>query len=103
MMKRSATPAPWEVEKFGSSSGKGVGEVNSVSRSVSPAEGEAAATPSPPPVASSDVELFGSPSRSDVEEVAASSSLDAYLALLCLAELRCRRRLELLAFCLATN
>ncbi len=95
------------MEEVGSISGSGrveseaAVEVNPVSHSVSHAEGKA--SPGPSHVATSDVEPVDSPSRSEVEEVAASSSSDAYLALLCLAELRCRRRLELLAFCLATN
>ena len=107
MMIRSATHSPWELEEVGSSSGKGVGEieavveVNPVSRSV--AHAEAAAAPSPSHVTTSDFELVDSPSRSYVDqvdsrsrlEVEASSSLHAYLPLLWLAELRCRSRLEL--------
>ena len=105
MKKRSDTRSPLVVEEVGSSSGKEVGEVevDSVSGSVSHAEAEAAEAPSPSHVATSDFELVDSPSRSYVDqvdsrsrlEVDASSSLHAYLALLCLAELRCRSRLEL--------
>ena len=103
-MKRNATRAPWEVEEFDSTSGSGmveidvVVELDPVSVSVSPAE--AVEAPSPPSVFASDVEQVNSGSRSEVEEVGASSSLRAYLALLCLAELRCRIRLELFVFCL---
>ncbi len=75
MMKRSATPAPWEVEEFDSTSGTGlvetdaVGEVNPVFRSTSPAEPEEAPTPSPSHVSTSDFEQVESPSRLEVEPV----------------------------------
>ena len=88
MMKRSGTRSPWEVDEFGSSSGKGVGkseavvevdsvsnsilpmvEVDCVSSSVSPALAEAAEAPSPMHVATSDVEPVVSPSRSEVETI----------------------------------
>ena len=75
MKKRSDTRSPWEVDEFGSSSGKGVGEIEAVlevdsvsnsvlpivevdcvSSSLSPAEAEAAEAPSPSHEATSDVE-----------------------------------------------
>ena len=104
MIKRSATRSSLELEEFCSTSGNGMVEVNPVSRSISHAEeeAEAAADPTPSHGATSDAEQVDSPSRSEVEDVEESSSLHAYLALLCLVELRCRNRLELLAFCLAT-
>ena len=104
MMKRNEqgdTSSRLGVDEFGSTSSIGVGEVDPASLSVSHPETEA--TPSPSHETTSNVEPVDSPSRAEVEEVGASSSSRAYLALLCLAELRCRRRLELLAFCLATN
>ncbi len=61
MTQRSDTRSPLEVEEVGSSSGKGVGEIEGdwVSSSVSPAEPEAAKAPS----------------RSDVEQVNTRSRL----------------------------
>ena len=82
MMTRSATHSPLELEEFGSSSSKGLVEidavfevdsvsnsvspmveVDSVSHSVSPAEVEAAEAPSPSHVATSGFEPVDSRSR----------------------------------------
>ena len=87
-MKGSATPAPWEVKEFGSSSCKGVGgieamlevdsvfnsvlpmvEVDCVSKSVFPAVAEAAEAPS-----SSEVEQVDSRSRLEVDPVSRGAS-----------------------------
>ena len=64
------------MEEFGSSSGKGVGEieVERVSHSVSHAE--ATAAPSPSHVANSEFGPVGSPSRSEVEQVNSLSGLE---------------------------
>ena len=80
MIKRSFTPAPWEVEEFASSSGKGVVkseavvEVQPVSRSISHAEAEAAEAPSLSHVATSDFEPVDSPSRSELDLVSRGAS-----------------------------
>ena len=71
MMKRSGARSP---EEFGSSSGKLIGEIESVvkvepgSRSVSYVEAEAAEAPSPPP-------MFTFATGSDVEQVDSRSRL----------------------------
>ena len=88
MKKRSDTRSPLEVDEFGSSSGKGVGEieavfeldsfsnsvlpmvgVDGVFNSFSPAEAEAAEAPS-----RSDFEQVDSTSRSEVELISRGAS-----------------------------
>ena len=70
MKKRSDTRSPWEVDEFGSSSGKGVGEieavleVDSVSNSVLPMVGVDCVSNS---VSPAEAEGAEAPSRSDVE------------------------------------
>ena len=74
MMKRSAMRSPWEVEEFGSSSGKGVGEIESVAEVQRVSHAEATAAPAPSHVASSDVEQVDKPSRSEVDPVCRGAS-----------------------------
>ncbi len=93
MKKRSDTRSPLEVDEFGSSSGKGVGEIEAVlevdsvsnsvlpmvevdcvSSSVSPAEAEAAEAPSPSHVVTSGVEQVESRSRLEVEPISRGAS-----------------------------
>ena len=93
MKKRSGTRSPLEVDELGSSSSKGLVEIEAVlevdsvtnsvlpmvevecvSSSVSHAEAEAAEAPSPSHVATSDFELVNSPSRSEVDPVCRGAS-----------------------------
>ena len=74
MKKRSATCGNVEVQEFGSSSGKGVGEIESVVEVDPVSHSEAAEAPSPSHVATSDVEPVDSPSRSEVDPVCLEAS-----------------------------
>ena len=78
MIKRSATPAPWKVEEFASSSGKGVVkseavvEVEPVSRSISHAA--ASEAPSPSHVATSEFEPVDLRSRLELDPISSGAS-----------------------------
>ncbi len=103
MMKRSGTRS---LELFGSSSGKGLVEIESVvevapvSPSVSHAEAEAAAGPSSSHLTTSHVEEIDSPSRLEVESISRSASPPELRAALCI--FRCRTKLELSRLYLVT-
>jgi len=74
MMKRSVARSPSEVEEFGSSSGKGIGEIEADRGSQSVSHAQAADAPSPSHVATSNFGPVDSPSGSEVDPVCRGAS-----------------------------